>query len=551
MKTRTVLFVLSVINIVLFAQTPEWQWASQAGGYDREYAYGIAIDNIGNSYVTGYFEGSATFGSSVLTSFGEKDIYVAKMDVDGNWLWAVQAGGIYSDFGFSIVIDNAGNNFITGSFQENATFGSYTLSTSGGYYVSDIFVAKIDTDGNWLWASQASGGAHTGSGNAIGMDSWGNCYVSGNFSGSATFGPYSINGTGVFVAEIDANGNWQSTIAQAEVSGNISGIAVDNAGNVYITGWFGQQEVTFGSYTITSWSGDDIFVAKMDAGGDWIWAVQAGENFGHDQGLGITIDNSGCCIVTGYFSDTANFGYFSVTSSGIDDIFVAKINPDGDWLWATSAGGTSFDQGNAITFDDAGYCYVTGGFVEIATFGNTTLTGSTGDNIFVAKIDGFGDWHWATQSVSTAGCLSNAITMNNSENIFVAGFFWDSITFGSQTLTSIGDYDVFVAQLGMPVYADDELISAEPQLSNYPNPFNPSTTIEFSTQNESNIELTIFNIRGQKVKTLINNDCINGNHSIMWDGVDESNNPVSSGIYYYKLNVNGITEAVKKCLLLK
>lgn len=72
MKTRTVLFVLSVINIVLFAQTPEWQWASQAGGYDREYAYEIAIDNIGNSYVTGYFEGSATFGSSVLTSFGEK-----------------------------------------------------------------------------------------------------------------------------------------------------------------------------------------------------------------------------------------------------------------------------------------------------------------------------------------------------------------------------------------------------------------------------------------------------------------------------------------------
>ena len=88
-------------------------------------------------------------------------------------------------------------------------------------------------------------------------------------------------------------------------------------------------------------------------------------------------------------------------------------------------------------------------------------------------------------------------------------------------------------------------------LNNFPNPFNPTTKIEFSIQNESEIELSIFNIKGQKIKTLTNNEFTKGSHSIIWNGDDEFNNPVSSGIYYYKLNVDDKTEAVKKCLLLK
>ncbi len=86
---------------------------------------------------------------------------------------------------------------------------------------------------------------------------------------------------------------------------------------------------------------------------------------------------------------------------------------------------------------------------------------------------------------------------------------------------------------------------------NYPNPFNPTTTISFSIPEESNVELTIFNIKGQKVKTLINSNLDDGNHSVVWNGDDESNEPISSGVYFYKLKVNGKTEATKKMLLLK
>jgi hypothetical protein len=86
---------------------------------------------------------------------------------------------------------------------------------------------------------------------------------------------------------------------------------------------------------------------------------------------------------------------------------------------------------------------------------------------------------------------------------------------------------------------------------NYPNPFNPSTLIDFSIQNDSKVELSIYNIKGQKIKTLTQNEYTKGNHSIIWNGDNENDNPVNSGVYLYKLNVNGKTEAIKKCLLLK
>jgi len=113
-------------------------------------------------------------------------------------------------------------------------------------------------------------------------------------------------------------------------------------------------------------------------------------------------------------------------------------------------------------------------------------------------------------------------------------------------------YNVYSIDGEIQVSVDDNLISSmNIDLSNHPNPFNPSTTIEFSIQHNSKVELSIYNIKGQKIKTLAQNEFEKGSHSITWNGDDEFNNPVGSGIYYYKLNVDGKTEAVKKCLLLK
>ena len=119
-------------------------------------------------------------------------------------------------------------------------------------------------------------------------------------------------------------------------------------------------------------------------------------------------------------------------------------------------------------------------------------------------------------------------------------------------IASMPDIGAYENLLGEPVGITNDLLPASNyQFSNYPNPFNPTTTIKFSIQNDSIINISIYNTKGQKINTLIHSEFSKGSHSIIWNGDDKLGNTVSSGIYYYKLNVNGKTEVVKKCLLLK
>ncbi len=201
-KGIVILSGLLLIAVCAFAQAPEWQLATQAGGTGYDYGNGIALDYAENSYVTGYFFGAAIFGSCSLTSSGGSDIFVAKMDADGTWQWAAQAGGNDYDHGEAITIDDAGNCYVTGYFEGTATFGSYSLTSSGSY---DIFVAKMDASGNWLWVNQA-GGVSKDEGYGITIDDAANTYVTGYFYGTATFGLYSLTSSGsadIFVAKLN------------------------------------------------------------------------------------------------------------------------------------------------------------------------------------------------------------------------------------------------------------------------------------------------------------------------------------------------------------
>jgi hypothetical protein len=327
------IFLLMFVTL-LIAQAPEWQWANQAGSTGTDEGKEIAIDADGNSIVTGSFTNTATFGSYTLTSSGNSDIFVAKMDTNGNWLWATKAGGTDVDNGNGIEVDTSGNSYVTGYFNDTATFGSYSLTSSAGY---DIFVAKIDANGNWLWATQA-GGLGSDIGYAIALDFEWNCYVTGHFSTTATFGSYTLPPSGnmdIFVAKMNSDGNWLwATQAGGTLSIHGYGISIDAVGSSYITGdLYGTG--TFGTYTLISDGVFDIFVAKVDANGNWLWATKAGGT-NYNFGYGIATDSSGNSYITGSTSGTATFGSYSLISSN-RVIFVAKMDVNGNWLWATGA----------------------------------------------------------------------------------------------------------------------------------------------------------------------------------------------------------------------
>ncbi|MCK9334752.1 MAG: SBBP repeat-containing protein, partial [Candidatus Cloacimonetes bacterium] len=154
LKIGIVSLIAMFLGFHLFAQTEDWLWAKQVGGTSNDEGRSIATDSNGNSYVTGSFEGIAVFGSTTLTSSGNTDIFIAKLGCNGNWLWATKAGGPGSDIGYGIAVDGNGNSYVTGCFRDNASFGSTTINSSGN---TDIFVAKIDSNGNWLWAQKAGG----------------------------------------------------------------------------------------------------------------------------------------------------------------------------------------------------------------------------------------------------------------------------------------------------------------------------------------------------------------------------------------------------------
>ena len=440
------IMVLFMTSAVLTAQVPEWQWATRAGGASSDYGFNISVDAYGNSYVTGYFSGTVTFGDFTLTSSGSADFFAAKMDSDGNWLWAKRAGGSGNERGYGIIVDAYGNSYVTGFFFGTATFGDFTLTSSG---LGDVFVAKMDSDGNWLWA-KGGGGSSIDYSYGISIDSDGNSYVTGKFQGTATFGAYIIISKGsndCFVIKLDTDGNWLWVTGGggSAVDQGVD-ISVDADGNSYVTGIF-QGTAFFGADSLTSSGAYDVFVAKLGTDGNWQWAEQAGGSE-NDWGRSIIIDSDGNSYVTGDFKGTAFFRADSLASNGNQDIFVAKIDADGNWLWADQAGGTSYDEGHAINVDADGNSYVTGYFGGTASFGANILTSKGNSDIFVAKLGTDGNWLFVTPAGGINAEHGDGISLDAYGNLYVTGYFGGTASFGFFTITSIGSNDIYVAKFG-------------------------------------------------------------------------------------------------------
>jgi len=201
--------------------------------------------------------------------------------------------------------------------------------------------------------------------------------------------------------------------------------------------------------------------------------------------------------------------------------------------------------------------YVTGKFAETAYFGTHILTSSGLNDIFVAKIDQDGEWQWAIKAGGSLPDEGAAISIDLAGNIYVTGNFHGTAAFDPYSITSNGDGDIFVAQLGPDTSNGNQTISNYMEISNYPNPFNPAgagrspvTTIRYQLPEISKVSLKIYNIKGQLVKALVNEIKPAGEHSIIWDGRDEKEQTVESGIYLYHLR-DGTKMVSKKMVLMK
>jgi len=367
-------------------------WAKRFGGSSTDFGNSIAVDSSGNIYTTGVFSDAADFGITNLTSVGQYDVFVSKLNSSGNLVWAKSFGSSatdYGDFGNSIAVDSSGNIYTTGAFEGTADFdpgaGTTNLTSAGG---NDIFVSKLDSSGNLVWAKRF-GGEPTDFGNSIALDSSGNIYTTGAFQDTADFGITNLTSAGqydVFVSKLDSLGNlvWAKSFG-ADSSDFGESIAVDSSGNVYTTGSFADT-VDFdpgdGVAELSSEGGLDVFVLKLNSAGEYRGNYAFRGNL-DDVGYSIALDSSGNVYTTGTFGSTPG------------DVFVIKLSSDLGPGWVKSVGGISDDSGYSIAVDSSGNVHITGKFEGEADFdpgaGTTNLTSAGGSDIFNLKLSPSGD----------------------------------------------------------------------------------------------------------------------------------------------------------------
>ena len=365
----------------------------------------------------------------------QSEVFIAKYDTYGNPIWAKSLAGTSDDEGNGIALDPSGNPVITGYFLSYPyLIDTINLVNSGLGTGADLFVAKFDTAGNVIWAKTAYGNIHDVVGNAIAMDQNGNALITGYYSGDSAY---------------------------------------------------------FDTITLTNGHAvnADIFIVKYDTGGNVIWVNKADGLTNDDIGISITADANGNAYATGYYKSSSIFfdnDTLINSSGGYPDIFIVKLDGQGNTVWAKTAGGSGEDSPFSIAVDANQNVYIAGGFNvnAVSYFDTITLSNPSGYvDLFLVKYDSTGHAQWAMAggNSATASTVAFAIALSASGDLYITGNFGcDTLTFGNVSLphTTISN-DVFLAKASTGITTS---IVQQHHSSNtiaiYPNPGNGNFNIE-------------------------------------------------------------------------
>jgi len=384
--------VTNFSDICLTKMNPlgEVLWIKIIGGNLLDKGLDIKTDINDDIIITGAFSGTVQFGNTTLVSSGFTDVFIAKYNPNGVFQWVIHGAGPDHDEGLCIAIDNLNDIYVGGFFENSLQIGTYNLVSSGTY--ETLFYTKISSSGNVLWAEQAYTTDYSESSvESICFD--GNDIVlTGIFDDTMVFQGdtlFSMDGSeDVFVAKVDITGN-KIWLKQAGGDYDDGGRAIisDGTGNLFLAGYF-SQTANFGTFQFTSTdSNDDVFISGLDVNGSFTW-VKHGSGPGYDYPTSISYNQvngiSVCGITTGGF----NIGNLSFSGDATDDIFVTNFSTSGSIAGVLYAGSLGEERVYDIYLDDSNSAFIVGGFIDSIGFGDTLIASQNIlDELFIAKIN--------------------------------------------------------------------------------------------------------------------------------------------------------------------
>ncbi|HPS83048.1 MAG TPA: T9SS type A sorting domain-containing protein [Bacteroidales bacterium] len=463
-------FFLALFFAVLFinAQTTYNYWVNSIGGSGGDAVYDIETDNDDNVLVTGKFQGTVDFdpdsGVFNLIANGTGDeIFVAKYDSNGSFIWAKSFGGIYYDTGYDLIVNDSNDVFIVGTFMLTVDFdpgvGVANLTSSGNV---DIFILKLNENGDFVFVKQV-GGNGIDVGSKMILDQNGNILITGYFAYIADFDPgpgvFSLvpDGPDAFLLKLDSFGNfvWVKHFTGPDTDKGID-IAVDTQSYIYFGGEFADSiDLDPGAGTMIAVGTNPAactFIEKLNENGDMIWA----KSFLSDGWVylyGIALQANGNLILSGQFTDTVDFdpGIMEYSLGGLDYTFICNLDGNGNFNWVKSFTQT-MNYSTDIDVDQNDNIYLSGSFMGLIDF----CPDST-----MCYYDAGGNFSSYLAMLNSAGSFQNAVTFNSPDNnvgfgvnvdddlnIYVCGRFNESVDFdpgdGVNNVLSNGSSDGYI-----------------------------------------------------------------------------------------------------------
>ncbi len=495
-------------------------WAFTIGATGNEDALGMEVDNSGNVYVTGHFENTVDFdpgpGVFNLTSNGLNDIFIVKINLSGNLVWAKSIGAGGNDYGYDLKVDTNNYLYVVGNFTNTVDFDpgpGITNAASNG--VSDAFALKMDTAGIFIWA-KTFGGLDNCYSEAVVIGKHNDIFLTGNYKGSVDFDPgigtnviMSFGNTDSYLLRLDTAGIfiWSGSIGGANIEDG-EDLCTDASGNIFVTGSyeFG-ADLDLGPDTVYANNrGDkDIYIMKIDTSGNLIWVNTYG-SFGADRGISIYCDEFDNIILGGLFSGQVDFdhsmGISNLNSGGGTDIIILKLNNQGDELWGINIGDTGNDGAQSITSDLNDNIIVSGHFYFTPDFnpgiGIDTMTANAIYDGFVLKLsnDSCASFSTLVDSLVDVSCSDSGRVFTSSINGFPPyNYSWNIIpaSFDSIASTLIGGlHTVTVTDANGCVDSSSVILNAPGSISGFDMNVNMIAT-SFRTGFSASIWLDAFN----------------------------------------------------------